>query len=219
MQKKYRYILLDLDGTLIYSHPGIYSCIRYALESLGEKEPTDSQLRKCIGPSLMYSFTKTFGLSEERATLATAKYREKYSVTGVYENKPMEDVLEGLKALKNAGYRLAMATSKPKFYADIIADRWGFSEFLSVQVGSGLDGSFPTKSSVIAEVMRQFGASADECLMVGDRFHDNEGAVENGMDCALLRVGYAEEGEIEEVAPTYAFDGFADLTDFLLSIA
>ena len=102
---------------------------------------------------------------------------------------------------------------------DIIADRWGFSEFLSVQVGSGLDGSFPTKSSVIAEVMRQFGASADECLMVGDRFHDNEGAVENGMDCALLRVGYAEEGEIEAVAPTYAFDGFADLTDFLLSIA
>ena len=216
MQKKYRYILFDLDGTLIYSHMGIYSCIRYALESLGEKEPTDSQLRKCIGPSLMYSFTQIFGLSEERATLATAKYREKYSVTGVYENEPIEDVLDGLKCLKEAGYLLAMATSKPKFYADIIAERWGFSKYLSAQVGSGLDGSFPTKASVIAEVLRQFGASADECLMVGDRFHDNEGAVENGVDCALLRVGYAEGKEIEEVNPTYAFDGFADLVEFLL---
>ena len=215
MQKKYKYILFDLDGTLIYSHPGIYSCIRYALESLGEKEPLDSQLIKCIGPSLMYSFTKIFGLSEERATLATAKYREKYGVTGVYENEPIEGALEGLKRLKEEGYALAMATSKPKIYADIIAERWGFSKYLSVQVGSGIDGSFPTKASVISEVMRQFGASANECLMVGDRFHDNEGAVENGMDCALLRVGYAEDGEMEEVKPTYVFDGFSDLVEFL----
>lgn len=215
MQKKYRYILFDLDGTLIYSHPGIYSCIRYALEALGEKEPTDALLRKCIGPSLMYSFTQIFGMEEERAKLATAKYREKYSVTGVYENEPIEGALKSLKALKEAGYTLAMATSKPKIYADIIAERWGFSTYFSAQVGSGIDGSFPTKASVIAEVMRQFGASADECLMVGDRLHDNEGAVENGMDCALLRVGYAEEGEMERVNPTYVFDGFADLVEFL----
>ncbi|MBQ8395132.1 MAG: HAD hydrolase-like protein [Clostridia bacterium] len=214
--RKYKYILFDLDGTLIYSHPGIYFCIRYALEALGEQEPTETLLRKCIGPSLMYSFTQIFGLSEERAKLATAKYREKYSVTGVYENEPIEGVLEGLQALKKAGYSLAMATSKPKIYADIIAERWGFSDSLSVQVGSGIDGSFPTKASVIAEVMRQCNASADECLMVGDRFHDNEGAVENGMDCALLRVGYAEEGEMERVKPTYVFDGFTDLVAFLL---
>lgn len=213
--RKYKYILFDLDGTLIYSHKGIYSCIRYALEALGEREPSETLLRKCIGPSLMYSFTEIFGLDEERAALATAKYREKYSVTGVYENEPIEGVSEGLECLKQFGYQLAMATSKPKIYADIVAERWGFSKYLSVQVGSGIDGSFPTKGSVIAEAVRQFGASADECLMVGDRFHDRDGAAENGMDCALLRVGYAEEGEPERVRPTYVFDGFTDLVDFL----
>ena len=216
--KKYRYILFDLDGTLIYSHPGIYSCFQHALKAMGKPEAAQDVLRKCIGPSLMYSFATFFDMTEEDARKATALYREQYSVTGVYENAPIEGALECLKALKSKGYVMALATSKPKIYADIIAERWGFTEYLSVQVGSGLDGSFPTKASVIAEVMRQFGASADECLMVGDRFHDNEGAVENGMDCAMLRVGYAEEGEIEEVAPTYAFDGFADLTNFLLSI-
>lgn len=214
--KQYKYVLFDLDGTLVHSHPGIYNGFRYALKELGEPEPTEEQLKKCIGPSLMYSFSEYFGMDEERATLATAKYREVYSVTGVWENEPIAGAKECLRALRAAGYVLALATSKPKFFADKIAERFGFSEYLTAQVGSGLDGSFPTKASVIAEAMRQLGARADECLMVGDREHDNEGAKENGVDCALLRVGYAEEEELVKSAPLYIFADFAELTAFLL---
>lgn len=54
---KYKYILFDLDGTLTHSHPGIYGCIRYALEKMGEPEPKEEYLKQCVGPSLMYSFT------------------------------------------------------------------------------------------------------------------------------------------------------------------
>ena len=64
--------------------------------------------------------------------------------------------------------------------------------------------------------MRQLSASKDECLMVGDRFHDADGAKENGVDCALLKVGYAEDGEIEQAKPEYVFTDFADFTEFLI---
>lgn len=214
---EYKCILFDLDGTLTYSHPGIYGCIRYALQALGEKEPDETTLRKCIGPSLMYSFTRYFGLSEERAKLATAKYRERYAVIGWQENSPIDGALETLKALREKGFLLAMATSKPKIYADKIADKFGFSPYFHVQVGSGIDGSFPTKASVIKECMRQLGATKEECLMVGDREHDAEGAREEGVDCALLKVGYADSGEFEKAAPKYVFNDFSDLLSFLLS--
>ncbi len=212
----YKYILFDLDGTLIYSHPGIYNGFRYALKALGEEPPTSEQLSGCIGPSLMYSFQTFFGMSEERAKLATAKYREEYGRTGVFENTPIEGTTEGLKALREAGYVLAMATSKPKIYADQIAERWGFTEFLTEIVGPGTDGSLPTKASVIAEAMRRLGASREECLMVGDRFHDIEGARENGMACAALKTGYAAAGEFEKWQPDYLFEDFAEFTRFLL---
>jgi phosphoglycolate phosphatase-like HAD superfamily hydrolase len=52
--------------------------------------------------------------------------------------------------------------------------------------------------------------------MVGDTKYDAEGAKEEGVDCALLRVGYAQEGEIEACNPAYAFDDFDGLTEFLL---
>ncbi|MBR2622993.1 MAG: HAD hydrolase-like protein [Clostridia bacterium] len=215
--KKYTCVLFDLDGTLTYSHPGIYGCIRYALQQLGKEEAKMEQLRKCIGPSLMYSFQNYFGMDEETARLATAKYRERYAVEGWAENAPIEGALETLKALKQAGYKLAMATSKPLIYAEKISAKFGFSDYFDAEVGSGLDGSFPTKASVIEEAMKRLGGTAEKCLMVGDRKHDAEGAKENGVDCALLKVGYAEnEEEFISAAPEYVFDSFEELKMLLL---
>lgn len=215
--KKYRYILFDLDGTLTHSHPGIYGCIRYALEQLGLDEPKMEQLRRCIGPSLMYSFQNYFGLDEETARLATAKYRERYSVIGWQENAAIDGALDAVKALKKAGYRLALATSKPAVYAEKISARFGFSPYMDEEVGCGIDGSLPTKADVIAEAVKRLGANVDECLMVGDRWHDAEGAKLNKMDCALLKVGYAEsEEEFVTANPEYVFEDFAELCAFLL---
>lgn len=214
--KKYKYILLDLDGTLIYSHPGIYSCFRYALRKMGwTEEPTDQMLRPCVGPSLMYSFATFFGMNQEDAAKATAFYREEYSRTGVFENYPIEGAMESLKLLKEKGYKLALATSKPLFYAAQITKRLGFDVYLDEQVGSGIDGSFPTKASVIAECVRLFGADKAECLMIGDTKYDAEGAKEVGVDCALMKVGYAVEGEYEIASPEYVFEDFEALTAFL----
>lgn len=213
--RAYKYILFDLDGTLIYSHKGIYSCIAHALKTLGLPAPTPAQLALCIGPSLHYSFTHYFGLDDETAKKATKIYREQYAQTGVHENEEIGGAKAMLKTLCAAGYTLAMATSKPEVFAALIANERGFAEYLSVLTGCGTDGSLHTKGLVIEETLRRLGASADECLMVGDRRHDLEGARENGVDCALLRVGYAPKGELEEVNPNYVFADFTELTKFL----
>ena len=80
--KKYKYVLFDLDGTLVYSHPGIFACFRYALEKMGRELPSDEELRPCVGPSLMYSFQNFFKMTEAEATEATRLYRERYTVLG-----------------------------------------------------------------------------------------------------------------------------------------
>ena len=211
--KNYRAILFDLDGTLTYSHTGIHACFRYALEKMGETPPTKEQLARCIGPSLMYSFQTFFGLSEEKARQATAFYRERYAIKGIWENEEIPGAVEMLKRLKEKGYLLAMATSKPLHFASQISKKFGFAPYLDVEVGSGMDEkTLATKSAVVAEVVRLLGVDSSECLMVGDRIHDAEGAKENQMDCALLRVGYAEnEEEFDRAKPTYRWENFEEL--------
>ncbi len=216
--RKYKYLLLDLDGTLIYSHPGIFACHRYALEKMGYPAPTDEALYPTIGPSLFYSYTVYFGMNEEEATRAVALYRERYSVTGMWENTPVEGALESLRAWSEKGYILALATSKPVVFAEKIVERNGFAPYLTATVGSGLGGELPTKADVIREAMERLGAKKEECLMIGDRHYDAEGALETGVDCALLRVGgYATEEELQTCGAKYLFNDFTDLTKFLLS--
>ncbi len=215
--RRYRYILLDLDGTLIYSHPGIFSCFRHALQAMGRPLPTDERLRPCIGPSLFYSFTNFFSMNEEEAHRAVALYREQYALTGMWENEPIEGALAAVKSWKEEGYVLALATSKPIIPAEKIIERHGFAPHLDVAVGSGFDGSLPTKASVIEEAMKRLGAKKEECLMVGDRYYDAEGAAQTGIDCALLKVGgYADEEELYSCGAKYVFADFEALTAFLL---
>jgi len=211
--KKYEYILFDLDGTLVYSHPGIFAGIRHALREMGRDEgmATEETLRKCVGPSLVYSFTHFFGMNEEDAKQATAIYRAQYSKTGLYKSAPIEGAIEALKALKEKGYVLAMATSKPGVFAEKIAEYFDFAKYFTVLVGCGLDGSLPTKADVIEEVVRRLGAEKEKCLMVGDRKHDVEGAKIAGVDCVLLNVGYAEAGEADLCQPTYEWQDYAEL--------
>ncbi len=213
---KYKYILFDLDGTLIYSHPGIFACFRYAMEKMGRERPTDEQLKPVVGPSLFYSFTKLFDMGEEAAERAVALYRERYATDGVWENQPIEGALSALKTLKEAGYILALATSKPFVFAEKIVEKHGFSPYLTATVGCGTDGSLPTKADVIREALKRLNAEKESCLMVGDRLYDAEGALAAGIDCALLKVGgYADEEELYSCGARFVFEDFAELVKYL----
>ena len=116
----YKYILLDLDGTLTDPAIGITNGVMYALEKFGIKVADRKQLYCFIGPPLIDAFMNYFGLSKEEAKQAVEYYREFYRVTGIYENRVYDGVFETLKALKTNGKTLILATSKPEPFAEII---------------------------------------------------------------------------------------------------
>lgn len=209
--KKYRYLLFDLDGTLTYSHPGIYASIRYALEDAGRGEPTERQLRSCVGPPLVYSFRHIFGMTEEETNRAVVKYRERYSEKGLFENSPVPGRARDAEALKGGGVRFGNRHFQAENFRGKDCGQIGFTPFLETVAGSGTDGSFPTKGSVIREAMRLLRAEKELCLMLGDRRQDAEGARECDIDFAGFSGGYAEPGELEAEAPAFLFSDFEEL--------
>ena len=214
--KKYTCILWDLDGTLTLSHPGIYNCMRYALERMDRPEPTEKQLRLCVGPPLDWSFEKLFGLSAEDAQRGIAYYRERYEVAGWRENDPVEGALAALETLHQAGYKMALATCKPMHFATRISEEFGFAKYVLGEYEPIRPGYEPKKSEVIEKAIKLLGTTKEECLMVGDRKFDIIGAREMGVDVAVLDVGYAEEGEFELYPPDYYCKDFAELLEMLL---
>lgn len=192
-----KYILFDLDGTLTESAPGIIRSVKYALARMGIEDYDEDTLCKFIGPPLLESFEEHFGMNEQQAQRAVGIYREYFSEKGLFENAVYGGVRECLKRLKEAGLRLAVATSKPQVFCDRILEHFGLTEYFEVIVGVPLGDLKMTKTKVIAEALSRLGVvNKAEAVMAGDRFYDVEGALENGIGCIGVSYGY---GSVEEL--------------------
>lgn len=191
-----KYVLFDLDGTLTNPKEGITKCVQHALRHFGIERECD-ELVSFIGPPLKEQFMAYAGLNEEDAIEAVRVYRERFAPVGLFENEIYPGVLDMLKALKEQGKIIALATSKPTIFAEKITEKYGILPYLDYLSGSELDGTNVEKSAVVRIAMENIGANPEETVLVGDRMHDVEGAKENGIECIGVSYGFAAEGELE----------------------
>ncbi len=212
----YQYLLFDLDGTLTDPYEGITKSFQYALHAFGIEEDLKN-LNPVIGPPLIDSFMNFYGFSKEEAELGVAKYRERFAVTGIHENTIYPGIPELLEGLKNHGYTLCLATSKPEIFAKQILENFDIAKCFSVVVGAELDGTRNYKKDVITEVLKQLGnPPLDKVLMIGDRRQDVDGAKACNIASMGVRFGYAEPGELEDAGADYFADTVEELKCFLL---
>lgn len=212
----YRVILFDLDGTLMDSGEGITKSVQYAIEKLGMGEYPLEELRSFVGPPLMEQFMSFCDISQERAKKAVAFYRERYSLVGLYENRPYEGIQKLLKNLKEQGYLLGVASSKPEYFVDKILEYFSLDQYFDAVVGSELSGYRTGKAEVVNEALERLGVSdrRQEVVLVGDRKYDVLGARAVGIDCIAVSYGYGDMQELLEAHPVNIARSVEELADF-----
>lgn len=213
----YHVILFDLDGTLTDPFEGITKSVQYALAHFGINEPNLYNLKHFIGPPLKQTIEETYHLTPEQGDEALRKYRERFSVKGIYENKLYNGMRSLLEALRNNGARLAIASSKPHFYIHKILVHFGIDEYFESVTGSELDGQRTDKAEVIEHALKQLGIQpSSDVVMIGDRIHDAIGAQAVGIDFIAAGYGYAEPDEFENLPHVALVNSISELRTFLL---
>ena len=208
------YIFFDLDGTLTDPAQGITNSFIHALKYFGREIPSYEELCKLIGPPLPYSFETILGFPKEKVMEAVAKYREYFATKGLYENSVYPGIPELLQTLKEKGKHLVVATSKPEEYSIKIIEHFGLSKYFDFVCGSLMDESRSKKSEVIAYALERCGLDEEDknrVLMVGDRFHDIEGAKQNGLKSCGVLFGYGSRTELEDAGADYIVKDVMDL--------
>ncbi len=208
-----RLVLLDLDGTLTASHPGIIASVVQTFKELGHPVPDESELRRFIGPAIEVSLRNN-GIKDEDVDRGVQIYRRYYSETASFEDPRhpgqripgrllatvFDGIPEQLNRMREHGLTLAVATCKPEYQALPVCDHFGLRPLVDGVYGASKDSTRVTKGQVITYALQRLGFDAkhgDQALMVGDRWTDADGALETGLDCLGCGWGYAEPGELE----------------------
>jgi phosphoglycolate phosphatase len=191
-------VLLDLDGTIVDSAPGITATLAWTFERLGMPIPSPSDMLAWVGPPLLDAFRELGGLPEDEARAALAVYRERYRAIGVYDATVYPGMADLIRDLHAHGVPTSLATSKPESLARAILEREGLLPLVDVITGASEDERRSAKADVVElalERLRERGADVSRPVLVGDRHHDVEGAVVHDVPTILVAWGYGAPSE------------------------
>ena len=215
--KKYKYILFDLDGTITDSALGITNSVKYALNKLNAPIPPYETLCKFIGPPLLDGFRDICGFDAEKAQEAVKLYREYYETTGLYENAVYDGIPEFLRALKEKGKTVILATSKPEKFARLILEHFNLIQYFDYAAGATIDETRNKKDAVIAYALKECNITDKSlAVMVGDRHHDIFGAKQNGISCVGVLYGFGNRKELENAGADAIAESVSALESILL---
>jgi phosphoglycolate phosphatase len=193
-------VLLDLDGTLSDSEPGILRSLQWACEQEGFPVPTEEQVRSVIGPPFEIGLP-SIGIPDDALERVIDTYRARYERLGAFENTLYGGILEMLDAMTAAGLSISVATAKPERTAHPILDYFEITDRFEVRAGATMTSERRTKAQVIAHALDELGMYGhpdvgEMVIMVGDRDHDVVGAMHHGIPCIGVTWGY---GSVEEL--------------------
>jgi phosphoglycolate phosphatase len=212
-------VLLDLDGTVIDSYPGILASCLAALRTLGHSPDESLDLRRMTGPPLediMQILLHSFG--DDRVGEAVAAYRQHYGESGFLGSVPYPGIGKSLEEMKQAGLQIYLATSKRAIFANRILDHLKFTTYFDGIHGSGPNGELDHKPELLAHVLSKNSLSPSRCVMVGDRRFDISGAHSVGMRGLGVLWGYGTRDELESAGADQLVDSPGNLAVTVLSM-
>lgn len=202
-------LLIDVDGTISDSLPGIQEGFRIGLAAVDHPLPDDEFLARLAGPPMYESMARA-GLTGDRLDAALAAYREQQHAGGWADTRMFDGWPELLDGWRADGIRLSTATSKGGYFARKVLDRFGILDRFDFIGAADDGGTRHEKIDVLDHTLTSLDLPAERrapvpptpggpfpTVMVGDRIHDIEGAHTFGLPCIAVGWGYGPDEERE----------------------
>jgi phosphoglycolate phosphatase len=217
-------VLFDLDGTLLDTAADIAEALNRAFSERGWPPIAASEVRRMIGRGSPMLIERAAALqSHELDEAAKAALLERFfhhygflEESGEFKAEPYPGAAECLRALHEAGSRIAVVTNKHERFATGLLKALALSDWVDYVVGGD---SCPRRKPDPAPLLfacERLGVAATRALMVGDSINDVQAARGAGIPVICVPYGY-NEGEDPRLLPCDAFvESLADLPGLLM---
>lgn len=214
----YELLVFDWDGTLADSVGRIVESVQAAAHHLGLMVPAEPEIRGIIGLGLPEAIAALYpDLQSEMAERFRLAYADHYVTLDATPPPLFPGVVEGLEALRNAGYRLAVATGKSRRGLQRALAGHDWLDYFEVTRCADEAASKPDPR-MLHEILAHSGVHARRALMIGDATFDLLMARNAGMDSVAVGYGAQPLERLRPFSPRLEIMEFAELHDWLLPV-
>lgn len=209
-----RALIFDLDGTLIDSKLDLAISVNATLRQMGREPLSDEAIFGYVGNGAQVLVERALGdgVTPQEIEKGHAFFLAYYRAHMLDNTVAYPGVREGLELLKDRD--LAVLTNKPVRFSEAILAGLGLASYFRYVYGGN---SFATKKpdpEGVNTLLRNFGASQREAIMVGDSDVDVRTARNSGTWAVGMSYGLGLEG-MRAHPPDLMLDSLAELPHYL----
>ena len=198
-------IMIDLDGTLLDTAGDLAIAANIMLRELGAEELPLALIQSYIGKGILNlvrrCLVSSFNNEPAPDFLAQAMviYEQEYAKKLCVATRPYPRVVDGLIAMKEAGFQLACITNKSEaFTLPLLRATKLLNYFDIVLSGDSLPKKKPDPMP-LHHACKFFGILPNEMLLIGDSGNDTEAARAAGSYVFCVPYGYNEGRDVHEL--------------------
>ena len=200
----YKFVIFDLDGTLLNTLEDLADAGNFALETMGFPVHETEKYKYFVGngiPKLIERIVPK-NCTKEDTEKVHGLFSEYYRKHCVDKTKHYENISEMLSDLNNKNIKIGVATNKDhNFSIKLVKDFFGDT----VDIVCGRKDGFPKKPNPYSVnlILEQFKADKKQTLYVGDSNVDMETAKNADLDSCGVLWGFRTETELRESGAKY----------------
>jgi phosphoglycolate phosphatase len=186
-------LLLDLDGTLLHTAPELSEAASRMLRDMNFTPVSADLLTSYIGNGIGWLVKRAL-TGDMHATPDAALFDhampifEKHYTELLLQSQPFEGVIEGLEAMKAAGFRLGCITNKMACYTEPLLAGLGLAKYFEIVLsGDTLPEKKPHPLPLL-HAANFFGVPPEKVLLIGDSLNDTVAA--RAANCPVFCVPY-----------------------------
>lgn len=159
-------VLFDFDGTLVNTNDVIIESWQHTYRYYTGREESVDKITACFGEPLLITMAREFpNVAPEESAAVYREYQKEKADELV---KVFEGVPEMLETLRQAGYRLAIVTSRTRESALRYLNMFGLADYFEAMVSCEDTDIHKPNPEPILLCLEKLGIGKDEAIMVGD---------------------------------------------------
>ncbi|HIZ95245.1 MAG TPA: HAD hydrolase-like protein [Candidatus Ligilactobacillus excrementavium] len=216
-----RNVFFDFDGTLADTAPGIVNSLEYTSEKLGLPQLGENEYATMIGPAFRQGFARLYpNIDQQTLTQAEQLFFQHYFDYGLTQVAFYPHIFETLSRLQQTGYSLHIVSGEPENIIQRLWDNFDLGKYFTGHFGS-VNGEVVRvdKPDILKYAVRQANAYEAQNIMVGDRYTDIVGGIQNQMDTIGVTYGFGDKKELQDAQATALVSEPTELTRSVLQIS